>query len=244
MTISERRPGGHKSPALMAEQRMRQWTLGIEVQERLQEEASEHELPQPIHPYITISREAGAGGGAIARRVCEALGWDLLHREILDEMASRFKLPRDMLDYLDETTSNWLLECLGKWINQRVVTQSEYIVHLSKMVLMAAQHASTVFVGRGARFILPADRGLAIYLVAPLEMRVEHVCRFRECPAAEARKYIKDTDEGRRDFIRTYFNRDMGDPHQYDLVINRASVSEETAAELIIDQFRRRFPES
>jgi cytidylate kinase len=244
MTISEGRPVGHKSLALVAEQRKRQWTLGIDVQERLEKEASAHELPQVIHPYISISRETGAGGGAIARRVRETLGWDLLHREILDEMASRFKLPRDMLNYLDETTSNWLLECLGKWINQRVVTQSEYIVHLSKMVLMAAQHASTVFVGRGARFILPAERGLAIYLVAPHPMRIEHVRRSRSCSAAEARKYIKETDEGSRDFIRTYFNRDMGDPHQYDLVINRAHVSEPTAAELIVDQFRRRFSES
>ena len=83
--------------------------------------------------------------------------------------------------------------------------------------------------------------GVAVYLVAPLEMRIEHVRRFRDCSASEARKYVKETDDGRRDFIRTYFNRDMGDPHQYDLVINRARVDEEAAAELIISQFRRRF---
>jgi cytidylate kinase len=229
---------------VVAEQRMRQWTVGLEVQQRLEKEPDDSSLPRPIYPYVTISREAGAGGGAIGRRVREILGWEMLHREILDDMAERYKLPRDMLDFVDEKTSNWLLECFGKWISQRTVTQSEYLVHLGQMVLMAAQHASTIFVGRGARFLLPADGGLAIFLVAPLAMRTAHVRQRFEYSAAEADKYVRETDAGRRDFVRRHFNRDLGDPHLYDLVINRAHMSEEAAAELIASQVRRRFPDA
>ena len=32
---------------------------------------------------ITITREYGAGGGEVARKLAEALGWELLDRELL-----------------------------------------------------------------------------------------------------------------------------------------------------------------
>lgn len=223
---------------------MRQWTLGLEVQQRRKEQAEPSELPRSIYPFICISRETGAGGGVIGRRVRDILGWDLLHREILDDMAHRYKLPRDMLDFVDENTSNWMLEWFGKWISRRTVTQSEYLIHLGQIVLMAAQHASAIFVGRGVNFLLPADRGLNVYLVAPHPMRTAHVVQRFEFSESEAGKYIRETDGCRRDFVRAHFNREMDDPHLYDLVINRAHLSEDAAAELIISQFRRRFPDA
>ncbi len=62
-----------------------------------------------------------------------------------------------------------------------------------------------------------------------------------DCPEAEARRYIRDTDKGRHDLIKSSFNQVIGDPHLYDLVINRTHTSEEEAAELIAQQCRRRF---
>src|SRR5438045_3155743 len=37
---------------------------------------------------ITVSREYGAGGGEVARRLAEALGWELLDRELLHQAAA------------------------------------------------------------------------------------------------------------------------------------------------------------
>ena len=149
-----------------AERRMREWALDLELQQRKDEQREDKQredkqrptdrLKKRIHSCITISRETGAGGGTVARLLGERLKLDVLHREILDDMAERFNLPRAMLEHVDETTSNWLLEVFGKWIDRRVVTQSEYIVHLGRLLLMAAQHASTVIVGRGASFCCPA----------------------------------------------------------------------------------------
>ncbi len=177
----------------------------------------------------------------MARRVGELLGWDVFHRELLDAMAERFNLPRRTLSELDEAASNWMLELFGKWLDPRVVTQTEYIVHLGRTVLLAAQHACSVFVGRGAQFFLPPAHGLSIFLVAPLPQRIQHICSVRECSAAEARRYIRETDKGRRDLVRKHFNKEIGDPHLYDLVINRAQTSIDDAAELIAQQCRSRF---
>ncbi len=229
------------SASRMAEQRVRQWTLNLEAQRRRFEKRNSSELSVDTHPYIAISRETGSGGAAVARRVGDLLGWDVLHRELLDHMAEKFNLRRDMLGMVDEKTSNWIIEVFGKWLDPRLVTHSEYIVHLGQIVLLAAQNANTVFVGRGAQFFLPAEKGLSVYLVAPLPMRIRQVCQIRGCSAAEAGRYIRDTDKGRRDLIKSSFNHMIGDPHLYDLVINRAHTSEEDAAELIAQQCRSRF---
>ena len=192
----------------------------------------------PTSPFLA---KPGQGGGAVARRIGEILGWDVLHRELLDHMAEKYNLRRDMLGMIDETTSNWIIEVFGKWLDPRIVTQSEYIVHLGQLVLLAAQHDSTVFVGRGAQFFLPRERGIAVYLVAPLAMRIQNIREEHDCSDAEARRYIRDTDKGRHDLIKSYFNHNMGDPHLYDLVINRARLSVEDTAELIAQQCRKRF---
>ena len=231
---------GDTSSTRIAEQRVREWTLHLEA-ERQRIEQSAAELPEQFPPYVAISREEGSGGVTLAQRVGELLKWDVLHRELLDRMAEKYKLPRDMLAFVDEKTSNWIVEIFGKWLDPRLVTHSEYIVHLGQIVLLAARHASKVFVGRGAQFFLPAERGLSVYLVAPLAMRVEHIRHVLNYSDAEARRHIRDTDKGRRDLIKSAFSHDMGDPHLYDLVINRSHTSLEEAAEMIVNHCRRRF---
>jgi cytidylate kinase len=96
-------------------------------------------------------------------------------------------------------------------------------------------------VGRGAQFFLPADRGFSVYLVAPMAMRIQRIREVGDCSESEARRYIRNTDEARRDLIRGHFNREIGDPHLYDLVINRVHTSLDVAAELIVNQCRQRF---
>ena len=110
-----------------------------------------------------------------------------------------------------------------------------------ELVLLAAQHSSKVFVGRGAQHFLPAERGVSVFLVAPLTMRIARIQDVRGCSEAEARRYIRDTDQTRRDLIKSHFNREIDDPHLYDLVINRTQIDSDAAAELVVNECRRRF---
>jgi len=227
--------------AATAEQRMRTWALGLEVQDRVEREKAVAKLPDKIHPYLAISREAGAGGSDIAYRVGELLQWEVLDKELLDYMAERYQVPHELLKSVDESTWNWFHEVFGKWLERNVVTQSEYVAHLGPVVLMAAQHGSCVFVGRGVQFILPRARGLTVRIVAPQEYRIRRIIEQQKMNHAEAAKYIASTDKGRYDFVHTYYRQDISDSHQYDLVVNMEHFSASDAAELIADQCRRRF---
>lgn len=225
----------------LAEQRMRQWAIGLEVRQRVEHEATLKGLPEQVHPYIAISRDTGAGAGEIAHRVGSILGWQILDRELLSYMAERYQMQKRMVEFVDETTISWLVDTFGKWLDRQMVTESEYIKRLGQVVLFAAQHDSTVFVGRGAQFFLPRNRGMAIQIVAQRSQRIERVMQRDGLSYEQAQRYLETTDRARRDFIREHFHCDVTNPHLYDLVLNLEYLEVSEAVELIVSQCQRRF---
>jgi cytidylate kinase len=231
----------NKISAKAAEHQMRQWALGLEIRHRREDERATRNVSDQIHPFVSISREAGAGGEEIGTLVGQRLGWKVVDREILDYIAEKYNLSRYMLDVVDENTCNWMRETFGKWLDSQLVTQSEYVVHLGQIALLAAQHANTVFIGRATQFTLPREKGLVVRIISPLKMRVLETARQRNLTHEAAREIVDEVDKHRQEFIKHYFHKDVTDPHLYDLVINRQHYSMECAVDLIVDQCRRRF---
>jgi cytidylate kinase len=223
----------------VAERQMRSWALQLQAQQRA-EERKTPTVEELIHPYLAISRETGVDARGIAEAVAKRCGWKLLDREILDHLADQEHFSRIALDFVDERTVSWFHEVFGKWLDEQLVSQAEYVSRLGRLVLLAAQHESTVFVGRGAQFLLPRERGVAVRLIAPLKLRVQNIKAKRQCSAKEAREYIDETDLGRAQFVQRYFHREVTDPHLYDLVINLEHIPREVAIDLIVGECKRR----
>lgn len=224
-----------------AEQQMRQWTLGLEIKDRVDHEQALKELPEGVHPFITISRDAGGEAEEIAHEVGRKLDWDVLGKELLDEMAEKFKLERGRIEFVDENRASWIVEVFGKWLDSRIVTPTEYVSRLGKIILLAAHHGSAVFLGRGAQFFLPRDRGLAVRIIAPRAKRIEHVRQRQQLDQKQAAKYVDDIDRDRGKFIQRCFHHDVGDAYLYDLVISLEHFTAEDAIHLIVDMYSRRF---
>ncbi|HVT26477.1 MAG TPA: cytidylate kinase family protein, partial [Lacipirellulaceae bacterium] len=144
----------------LAERQMRNWALGLQTQQKLARESNLTEPHQLICPYVAISREAGVDAGALAEVIAEKCGWKALGRELLDYMAEHDHLSRLALEFVDEQAVSWFHEMFGTWLDKQLVSQAEYVSRLGKIVLLAAQTESTVFVGRGIHCILPRRRGL------------------------------------------------------------------------------------
>jgi cytidylate kinase len=225
-----------------AEHQLRTWALRMESQQRLEKQAAEASLQELIWPYIAISREAGVDAGEIAQLLASQIGWKVFDRELLDYMVEHYHWSRVAIDFVDERRVSWFHETFGKWLDQQLVSQAEFVHRLGKIVMLAAQHESLVFVGRGAHFILPRNRGLAIRIIAPRKQRIECIKERRGCNRHDAENFIDEIDKGRADFVRRYFHRDVADPHFYDLVINLKNISRPAAAGLITDELKLRFP--
>lgn len=218
-----------------AKRRMERWLLSPDLQDHMQHAKHVRGKKGETGPYIAISREAGSRGTEIANLVGRQLGWDVLDKELLDFIAQRYKLPRDMLEIVDETRANWFHDVLGTFLDSRLVSQDSYVTHLKRILYLAALYGNIVFVGRGAQCVLPRSNGVAVRIIAPLKQRVERMMQLFTLGRREAAKLVDELDASRAEFCRRHFHHGIQDPLEYDLIINTARLSPEAAADLIVD---------
>ncbi|MGD0517580.1 MAG: cytidylate kinase-like family protein [Thermoguttaceae bacterium] len=225
-----------------AERQMQAWALNKEIADRsVSRTFHQAHCPQK-KCFLTISREAGAGGSEIAAIVGKRLGWEVLDKNLLDKVAERFNIDRSMLNLVDETRSNWVYDVLGTWMDSKVIPHETYVSQLSRVILAAARQANFIIVGRGARFILPREKVLAIRLVASEAFRLKRIMQSNKLSEADARRHMHEVDQGRREFVHRFFHHNITDPHLYDLVINTEGLGIECAAEEIIAAARLEQP--
>src|SRR5262245_21530178 len=121
---------------------------------------------------ITVSREYGAGGGEVARRLAEDLGWELLDRELLHQAAAIEHVPDAELERLDEKALSLIDRLRFHPPHQR------YLHGLTEAVRQAAKRGKVVLVGRGARQLLgDAPDACHLRLVAPRDGRVQRMAQ-------------------------------------------------------------------
>ena len=231
----------HEDPKLAAavERQMQSWSLLREIEDRTAGRLRVDQAAGTMLRYVTISREAGAGGGEIARLVGDRLGWKVFDKNLLDQVAERFHESRLMLDLVDETPNNWAFDVFGTWMDRSIITHQRYMAHVTRVIQSLARGGNEVFVGRGAQFLLPAAQTLAVRIVAPARFRIERIVQLKNLTANDARQFMQETDRGRREFIQRFFRHDIGDPRLYDLVVNVEHFGLAGAAELILAGLRQ-----
>lgn len=198
----------------------------------------------PAHPAavtlaITISRESGAGGAAVARELGRLLDWPVYDRELLEHIAEKSGLRTELLESLDEKRSHWLLEILGSLSGAATMSGASYATHIAETILALAARGHCIIVGRGATVIVPPKSSLRVRLIASLDDRTERV-RKRLCISkVEAIKHVCTNDAHREGFVKDYFHHTVGDSHNYDLIINTSRFSIEHTAQVIVDALHK-----
>jgi hypothetical protein len=234
----------HEDPSIIAaaERKMHAWAMTSELSDREIHRQTQARSSQQSPKFISISREAGAGGSEIGRRLGQQLGWKVFDQSILDHIADRFHLSRAMLDLVDETPSNWVYDVLGTWMDQKIVPHEKYFACLCRVVLAAARSEHAIFVGRGAQFLLLRPQVLAVRVVASPKYRLQQIMERTGLKETVAERYMTEVDNGRREFAERFFHRDITDPHHYDLVINTECCGIDKAVEDILAALSSRVP--
>jgi cytidylate kinase len=171
-------------------------------------------------PVIALSRQHGAGGDEIARRLAEKLSLELFDREIIQQIAERAQLREQAVTALDERDRAVIDEWLAPFAAERYLTQYDYLHHLIGVVAAIARRGGAVIVGRGGHLLLRASEALRVMVVAPLEARVAAVADQEGLSQRDARQRIETVESERRAFLRRYFHVEFDDPSQFDLVVN------------------------
>ena len=182
---------------------------------------------------VTLSREPGSGGRIIAGRLAEKLGIDIFHQEVIHQIAKSADVSETVLETLDERGLNTLEHWVSSLVHERHLWPDRYMQHLMKVIGTIGNHGRAVIVGRGANFVLPPEKRFAVRIVAPQAWRIENVIKEFDISSEEAKRRVLRTDSDRKAFIRKYFNADIADPTNYDLVINTATLELDDAVNVI-----------
>ncbi|MEJ2222349.1 MAG: cytidylate kinase-like family protein [Desulfobacterales bacterium] len=182
---------------------------------------------------ITVSREPGSGGRIIASRLAEKLGIDIFHQEVINEMAKSADVSEKLVETLDERGLSILEDWISSLVHERHLWPDRYMQHLMKVVGTIGKHGRAVVVGRGANFILPPEKRFAVRIVADQTWRIQNVAKEFDITPDEAKRRVMRTESDRRAFIRKYFNADIADPTNYDLVVNTATLDLDDTVKVI-----------
>lgn len=221
------------------------YTRDVTIREKdLEEQKVKFQLDRWKHvegkpsPYtITISREAGAGGSEIARRLAEELKMDLMSGQIIKRVAENARMSTTVVETLDEKAVSRVDSMINSLFVSRHLSPDSYLRHLTRVLGTIGEHGNAIIVGRGANFVLPKERTFRIRFVAPKESRVRHFMKSRGMEKADATKYVDKKDVDRKGYIKNYFKSDASDPSHYDIVINTEMTGIEGAVKIVINAF-------
>jgi cytidylate kinase len=201
----------------------------------------------PAAPFrvITISREFGSGGAMLAEALAARLGWQLLDRTIVEQVAAAARVDPELVTRYDERPDTWL-HTLAKNVfsygalegvnTPPEMVDAESLAARSRRVIeQAASLGECVIVGRGAQCALAGRPGvLHVFVFAPAEERIR---RARERGLQGDVSGLIKVDRERGDFTRTLYGRDWRDPQLYHLMLN-STLGIDKLTDLVIGALR------
>ncbi|MGA2500202.1 MAG: cytidylate kinase-like family protein [Tepidisphaeraceae bacterium] len=198
-----------------------------------------------VLPFVTISRQAGAGGLTVAHKLVEQLNrrdpgeqpWTAWDRELVQKVAEEHHIDQSLVDALEDRGPTWLEELLGGMrISETPETASEFRVYwkTAATIRAIAQVGRCVIVGRGGVFVTAnMPRGIHIRLVAPLDFRIRNYAAIFNMPVVDSEARVKELDANRAAFYRRHWPRRPLTPEAFTATFNTASVGEREVVEAV-----------
>ena len=192
-------------------------------------------------PCIALSRLPGSGAEELGLRLAERLDYAFFGIEIVDRIARKAGVQRELVEGLDERVRGSFEAILDGLTGKNLrFSESDYVSRLVRVITALGEGGAAVIVGRGSPYILGPDRALRALVTAPREARLERLSKRHDLPLTEAAARLEREDAARRQFIARSFHVDPDDASLYDLAVNTGTLGIEGAAELLEATLRRR----
>ena len=195
---------------------------------------------------VCISRATGAGGEEIGRLVAERLGFRYVDDEIVARAAATGRIGPGVVG--DEERRKSLvarvLEAmalgsseLGGTVPLRtgeVLAGDDIRALIRETIEQTAARGNTVIVAHAASYaVTPGPEALRVLVTASTHTRAARVGDAEGLEQARAVRAVKESDAGRRDYLKRFYDVDEELSTHYDLVVNTDVLSVEQAAELV-----------
>jgi len=152
-------------------------------------------------PYLLISREKGAGGSAVGQLAGKRLGWQVFDKGIVDAIAQKAHVRRELVESLDERDRTTIQDAIGQWLRPQPL-DIRLLGSLARDSSHAGSPGDVVIVGRGAEYVLPSQFGLRVRMVAPVEDRIRRIASRENLSLKAARVEVESSDRERARLAR------------------------------------------
>jgi len=198
---------------------------------------------------VCISHAAGAGGEEVGRLVAERLGFLYVNEEIVARAAAKGGV--DAADVADEERRKslaaralnaiaqgggeaWTLGAVGPLSSREELDSDDIRSLIRETIEQTAARGNAVIVAHAASYAIGHGDGvLRVLVTASPETRTTRVAEAEGLDQAGAARALKESDAGRADYLKRFYDVREESPTHYDLVLNTDALSIEQAADLI-----------
>jgi len=193
---------------------------------------------------ITVEREYGSGGAAIAERLAQRLGWKCWDRDLTAEIARAANVDHRAAARCDERVDSLLYRLFKVYARgsyeralpvgeARMFDTDRMFATLEKVIEDVATRGNCVIVDRGAPYILRnRPDAFHVFVYASVEEKIRRLKSIGKSEK-EAAQLISEIDRDRAAFIRHYFNKEWPLRTLYDVMIN-SKFGDEYVTDLIL----------
>ena len=194
---------------------------------------------------ITISRQFGAGGLSLGRKVADMLGYSFFDEEIIQLVAQKAQVSSDWVRSIEKEAGGKLDKFISNLIPRSVVDrilddqrgyidEEIYVDLLDQVISKVAEADNSIILGRGGQYILKGHPGVFhVLLVADIDHRIGFVETKYQLTRSQATQTVNSEDKKRINLYRKFNKTDYDRPDHYHLTLNMSKISLEKAAELV-----------
>ncbi|MDO4519826.1 MAG: cytidylate kinase-like family protein [Eubacteriales bacterium] len=193
-----------------------------------------------MNKVITISREFGAGGHSIGKKVAAELGIPFYDKDIVKETAKSSGFAKELIEEEQEERSmkDTILKGISAWSSTYFHDSQDAIHELQTAIIKnLVQQGPCVILGRCADVIMKECNinSLNVFVYADEEIRAKHIGElYGMTDASEIQKLISQKDGSRHNYYKHYTGKVWGDSHNYDMSLNSGMLGFDTCVELIV----------
>jgi cytidylate kinase len=193
---------------------------------------------------LTVEREYGCGGGEIARKLSERLGWTLWDQRLTSEIARLSNCEQHEVRRREERVDPLYYRLLKSVMRgsfegslnapQLQLLDADTIVRLTeRLVDNIAATGNCVIVGRGSQhFLRNRPDTLRVFLYAPRAAKIDRL-RQTGVGESEVEHLVDSVDSERAAFVEKYFHIEWPDRPVYHAMFNTAFGDEAVIGEVL-----------
>lgn len=196
---------------------------------------------------ITISRQFGAGGNTLGRRIAEELGYTFADEEIIQRIAKEANVSARWVESFEKEAGSKFSKLISTMVSKRLVDrvlkdergyldEQIYLDYLVLIIAQAADEGNVVILGRGSQYILDDHPdAFHVLLIDQFEHRVQFLMETYDITEKKAIQVVNSEDKRRVTLYSRLGKQDYDNPSLYHLVLNMSKIDMKAAQKVICD---------